>query len=74
MNSQQLVHEIEVLPPELQKQGVDFVAFLRKQQLKQRVIKRTVGEYRDKIRITKDFDEPLCDSRSHAPAWERIWS
>jgi hypothetical protein len=29
MNSQQLVHEIEVLPPELQKQIVDFVVFLR---------------------------------------------
>jgi hypothetical protein len=61
MNSQQLVHEIEVLPPELQKQVFDFVAFLRKQQLKQRVTKRTVGEYRDKIRIAKDFDEPLGD-------------
>jgi hypothetical protein len=63
MNSQQLVHEIEVLPPELQKQVVDFVAFLRKQQLKQRVTERAVGEYRDKIRIAEDFDAPL-----------RIWS
>jgi len=61
MNSQQLVHEIEVLPPELQKQVFDFVAFLKKQQLKQQENKRTVGEYRDKIRIAKDFDEPLGD-------------
>lgn len=61
MNSQQLVHEIEVLPPELQKQVFDFVAFLKKQQLKQQANKRTVGEYRDKIRIAKDFDEPLGD-------------
>ncbi|MCK9396474.1 MAG: DUF2281 domain-containing protein [Methylobacter sp.] len=61
MNSQQLVHEIEVLPPELQKQVFDFVAFLKKQQLKQQESKRTVGEYRDKIRIAKDFDEPLGD-------------
>lgn len=74
MNSRQLVHEIEVLPPELQKQVVDFVAFLRKQQLRQRVTERTVGEYRDKIRIAEDFDAPLRDSRSLAPAWERIWS
>jgi len=43
MNSQQLVNEIEVLPPELQKQVFDFVAFLKTQQLKQQVNKRTVG-------------------------------
>lgn len=61
MNSQQLAHEVEVLPPELQKQVFDFVAFLRKQQLQQQLTKRTVGEYRDKIRIADDFDEPLGD-------------
>lgn len=61
MNSQQLAHEVEVLPPELQKQVFDFVAFLRKQQLRQQLTKRTVGEYRDKIRITDSFDEPLGD-------------
>ncbi len=60
MNSQQLVHEFEVLPPELQKQVFDFVSFLRKQQ-QQLVKKRTVGEYRDKIRIADDFDAPLGD-------------
>ena len=31
MHTQQLLHEIEILPPELQKQVFDFVAFLRKQ-------------------------------------------
>lgn len=61
MNSQQLVHEFEVLPPELQKQVFDFVIFLRKQQLRQQLMKRTVGEYRNKIRIADDFDEPLGD-------------
>ena len=61
MNSQQLVHEFEVLAPELQKQVFDFVAFLRKQQLQQHISKRTVGEYRDKIHIASDFDAPLGD-------------
>lgn len=29
MNSQQLTHEIEVLPPEIQNQSFDFVTFSR---------------------------------------------
>ena len=61
MHGQQLLYEIEILPPELQKQVSDFVVFLRKQQLKQFVKKRTVGEYKDKIVIHEDFDEPLGD-------------
>jgi hypothetical protein len=61
MHGQQLLHEIEILPPELQKQVSDFVVFLRKQQQKQHVKKRTVGEYKDKIVIHEDFDEPLGD-------------
>ena len=61
MHGQQLLHEIEILPPELQKQVSDFVVFLRKQQQKQFVNKRTVGEYKDKIVIHEDFDEPLGD-------------
>ncbi len=61
MNTQQLVQEFEVLPPELQKQVFDFVAFLRKQQLKQQLSKRSVGEYQNKIYIADDFDAPLGD-------------
>ncbi len=61
MNSQQLVHEFEVLAPELQKQVFDFVAFLRKQQLRQQLTKRSVGEYKGKIHIADDFDDPLSD-------------
>jgi hypothetical protein len=61
MHGQQLLHEIEILPPELQKQVSDFVIFLRKQQQKQSIKKRTVGEYKDKIKIREDFDEPLGD-------------
>ncbi|MCF7964343.1 MAG: DUF2281 domain-containing protein [Methylobacter tundripaludum] len=60
MHSQRLLEEIEILPPELQKQVSDFVAFLRKQQ-NQLIKKRTVGEYKDKIVIHEDFDEPLED-------------
>ena len=59
MHGQQLLHEIEILPPELQKKVSDFVVFLRKQQQKQFVKKRTVGEYKDKIVIHEDFDESL---------------
>jgi hypothetical protein len=62
MQSQELLHEIEVLPPEMQKQVSDFVLFLRKQQLKQKVKNRTVGEYVGKMVIHDDFDQPLPDS------------
>jgi hypothetical protein len=61
MHAQQLLHEIEVLPPELQKQVSDFVIFLRRQQQKQQRQKRTIGEYIDKIVIHDDFDAPLED-------------
>lgn len=57
----QLLQEIEILPPELQKQVSDFVVFLRKQQQKQLIKTRTVGEYKDKIIIHDDFDAPLGD-------------
>ena len=59
MHGQQLLQEIEILPPELQKQVSDFVVFLRKQQQKQFIKKRTVGEYKNKIFIHEDFDEPI---------------
>lgn len=62
MHGQQLLQEIEVLPLELQKQVSDFVIFLRKQQQKQLIKKRTVGEYKNKIIIHDDFDEPLGDN------------
>lgn len=62
MHGQQLLQEIEILPPELQKQVSDFVAFLRKQQQRQTRIRRTVGEYKGKIIIHDDFDEPLPDA------------
>lgn len=61
MQTQRLMQEIAVLPPELQKQVSDFVIFLRTQQQKQSLKKRTVGEYQDKIIIHEDFDKPLPD-------------
>ena len=61
MHTQQLLHEIEILPPELQKQVFDFVAFLRKQQQKNLIKTRSVGEYANKITVHDDFDAPLDD-------------
>ncbi len=61
MQPQKLMQEIEILPPELQKQVFDFVLFLRKQQQKNTLKKRTVGEYKDKIIIHADFDSELPD-------------
>ena len=61
MQTQRLMQEIDILPPELQKQVSDFVFFLRKQQQKQLLKKRTVGEYTDKIIIHADFDAELAD-------------
>ena len=61
MHSQQLLNEIEILPPELQKQVSDFVLFLRKQQQKQLIKQRTVGEYSDQIVIHDDFNDALPD-------------
>ncbi|SJM92102.1 DUF2281 domain-containing protein [Crenothrix polyspora] len=60
MHGQRLLQEIEILPPELQKQVSDFVVFLRKQQ-KNAIKKRTVGEYKGKITIHDDLDEALTD-------------
>jgi hypothetical protein len=61
MHGQQLLQEIEILPLELQKQVSDFVVFLRKQQQRQLCKHRTVGEYKGKIIIQDDFNEPLPD-------------
>lgn len=60
MQPQLLLQEINLLPPELQKQAFDFIMFLRKQQ-QPHLTKRTVGEYRNQIIIHDDFDEPLPD-------------
>ena len=61
MHGQLLLQKIETLPIELQRQVSDFVIFLHKQKQKQCIRKRTVGEYKNKIIIHEDFNEPLTD-------------
>lgn len=61
MHGQQLVQEIEILHPELQKQVADFLVFLPTQQEKQVQKTRKVGEYKDKIIIHDDFNKSLPD-------------
>ncbi len=61
MQAQQLLKDIEVLPPELQRQVFDFVAFLRKQQARQNPKRRTVGEYAGQIFMSDDFNAHLGD-------------
>jgi len=67
MHSQQLLHEIDILPPELKKQVSDFVVFLCRQQQKQQMKKRTVGEYANKITKRDGVCNPvayvLCETR-----------
>ena len=60
MLNQQLLHNIESLPPDLQKEVGDFVDFLRqKYPLPTTKQKRTVGEYRQQIVMHADFDQAL---------------
>ena len=62
MLNQQLLQNIESLPPDLQKEVGDFVDFLRQKYppptAKQQ---RTVGEYRQQIVMHADFDQTLDD-------------
>ncbi len=60
MNTQKLIRDLEVLPPELQQQVFDFVNFLKKQQVVS-IRKRKIGEYKGRIHIADDFDAPLGD-------------
>lgn len=60
MSTTALLTEITALPPELRQEVEDFVAFLRAK--KQRTVKlkeREFGYAKGKVRLTKDFDEPL---------------
>lgn len=61
MHSQPLLSEIEILTSEPQKQFADFVVSPCELQQKQVAGKRTVSEYRDKIVVHDNFDEPLED-------------
>ncbi|WP_020600806.1 type II toxin-antitoxin system VapB family antitoxin [Spirosoma panaciterrae] len=60
MSTTALLTEITALPPELRQEVEDFVAFLRAK--KQRTVglkEREFGYAKGKVRLTKDFDEPL---------------
>jgi hypothetical protein len=60
MANSSLKIEIESLPASLQQEVADFVAFLKmKNKRKLTVKKREFGYAKGKIRLSKDFDEPL---------------
>jgi hypothetical protein len=60
MTNPSLKIEIESLPISLRKEVADFVAFLKMKNKKKNKIKfREFGYAKDKIKLAKDFDEPL---------------
>ena len=64
MLSQQLLNNIESLPPNLQKEVSDFVDFLRQKYPAQQVnLQRTVGSNRlfDQLRLVTDFSNEEVD-------------
>lgn len=62
MLNQQLLHNIESLPPDLQKEVGDFVDFLRQKYPSPKAkLPRTVGEYRQQIVMHDDFNQALDD-------------
>ncbi len=66
MNHDLVFKEIKSLPAELQKEVLDFIAFLKSKQLKQ-VTKseREFGYAKGKIIIHPGFDEPLDDFKDY---------
>jgi hypothetical protein len=56
MTNPSLKIEIESLPISLRKEVADFVAFLK---MKNKIKFREFGYAKDKIKLAKDFDEPL---------------
>ena len=64
MLNQQLLRNIESLPPNLQKEVGDFVDFLRQKYPSQQVnLQRTVGSNRlfDQLRLVTDFSNEEVD-------------
>ena len=56
MNTEQLIHDVEILTPDLQNQVFDFIKYLQKQQQKFTVKQKTIGEYQGKIHVSDDTD------------------
>jgi hypothetical protein len=63
MTATQLQSEINSLPPNLRQEVEDFVAFLKTKTLKEepKLKKRQFGYFKGKIKMSKDFDEPLTE-------------
>ena len=63
MTATQLQSEINSLPPNLRQEVEDFVAFLKTKTLKEepKLKKRQFGYFKGKIKMSKDFDEPLIE-------------
>ncbi len=60
MTTTELQKEINSLPYELRQQVADFVAFLKTKNITNSSIKkREFGCLKGKIKLTKDFDDPL---------------
>jgi hypothetical protein len=60
MSNTSLKIEIDSLPLPLRKEVADFVAFLKMKSKNKSTIKhREFGYAKDKIQLSKDFDEPL---------------
>jgi hypothetical protein len=61
MENSSLKIEIDSLPISLKKEVADFVAFLKKKNKHNTTIKqREFGYAKGKIKLSKDFDEPLA--------------
>ena len=62
MTAFSLLHEITILPPELQQEVEDFVVFLKQKKATLPVLeKREFGFAKGKVRLSADFDMPLED-------------
>jgi hypothetical protein len=66
MSNGLLNKEIESLPIELRKEVVDFVDFLKRKYQAQNVLKeREFGYAKGRVRMSKDFDEPLEEFKEY---------
>lgn len=66
MSTTVLLTEITALPPELQREVEDFVAFLHTRKSRSTVIKeREFGYAAGKVQMSHDFDAPLDDFKEY---------
>lgn len=67
MSTTQLIEEIDSLPPNLQEEVQDFVAFLKTKAQKQQppIQQRQFGAGKGLIIMADDFDEPLEDFKEY---------